>query len=57
MSVVAPERFVTKRELAEHLGMSTRWVELQVKAGLPHARFGAAVRFKISEAEDWLLRR
>ncbi len=32
---LAVGRLVTKRQLAEHLGRSTRWVELRVREGMP----------------------
>ena len=48
------ERFVTKREVAEHLAFSARWVELRVAEGMPSYRFGGRRRFRISEVERWL---
>jgi excisionase family DNA binding protein len=50
----SPERWVTKRELAAHLGMSERWIELRVRDGMPSVRFGRSRRFLISEVEAWL---
>lgn len=49
------ERFVTKDELARHLGFSRRWVEARLADGLPHHRIGRAVRFQVSTATEWLL--
>jgi hypothetical protein len=53
---VAPrtEQWVTKRELATHLKVTTRWIELQYPHGLPHLRRGRIVRYRISEVESWL---
>ena len=52
----AAERWFTTAELAEHLGMSPRWVAYQVKAGMPSQCFGRARRFSLSEVESWLQR-
>lgn len=49
-----PERWVTKRELAAHLHVALRWIESQHHHGLPHARRGGVVRYRISEVERWL---
>lgn len=51
------EPFVTKSQLAAHLGFSTRWVELRVKDGMPHYRVGGRLRFQRSQAMAWLLER
>jgi excisionase family DNA binding protein len=48
------EPWLSKRQLAQHLGFSGRWVELRVKAGMPHKRFGGRLRFRASEVEAWL---
>ncbi len=48
------EPWVTKKQLANHLGYSVRWVELQVTKGMPCAPFPGPMRFKISQAEGWL---
>jgi hypothetical protein len=54
---LAAERLVTKRQLAEHLSRSTRWVELRVREGLPSepptTRYPQR-RFRLSEVEAWL---
>ena len=54
---LAVERLVTKRQLAEHLGRSTRWVELRVREGMPSeaptTRYPHR-RFRLSEVEAWL---
>lgn len=54
---LATEHLVTKRQLAQHLGRSTRWVELRVREGMPSepptTRFPHR-RFRLSEVEAWL---
>ena len=54
---LAVEQLLTKRQLAEHLGRSTRWVELRVREGMPSepptTRFPRR-RFRLSEVEAWL---
>ena len=56
LSLVA-EHLVTKRQLADHLGRSTRWIELRVREGMPSepptTRYPHR-RFKLSEVEAWL---
>jgi hypothetical protein len=37
-----PERWVTKQLLAEHLHVTTRWIESQQQVGLPYLRLGAS---------------
>ena len=48
---------LTKQQLAQHLGRSTRWIELRVRAGMPSidptARFPHR-RFRLADAEAWL---
>lgn len=49
------EPFVTKSELAAHMGFSIRWVERRVKEGMPHFRVGGRLRFQKSQALAWLM--
>lgn len=49
-----PERWLTKQQLAEHLGYSTRWVEYRIHDGMPYERLGHRMRFRASEVEAWL---
>jgi predicted DNA-binding transcriptional regulator AlpA len=49
------ERFITKTQLAAHLGFSRRWIDQQLAAGLPHYRIGGSVRFQLSSATAWLI--
>jgi hypothetical protein len=51
------EPWLTKRQLAAHLGYSTRWIEQQVKAGMPCQRWGGRLRFQVSAVEAWLKER
>jgi hypothetical protein len=51
------ERWITKQQLADHLLVTPRWIELQQHVGLPHLRMGGLVRYRISEVEAWLRKR
>jgi hypothetical protein len=51
------EPWLSKKQLAAHLGYSTRWVELRVKDGMPCERWGGRLRFRVSEVEPWLKER
>jgi hypothetical protein len=48
------ERWLTKRELADYLRVTPRFIELQQHVGLPVLRIGAVNRYRISEVEAWL---
>ena len=48
------ERLITKRELAQHLRVTPRFIELQQRLGLPVLRVGALNRYRVSEVEAWL---
>jgi excisionase family DNA binding protein len=48
------EPWVSKRQLSEYLGVSTRWVNRRVVEGMPMLRFGSQPRFKISAVEAWV---
>lgn len=48
------EQWLTKRELADYLRVTPRWIELQQHLGLPVLRLGAVNRYRISEVEGWL---
>jgi len=54
------EHLLTKRQLAEQLGYSTRWIEMQMLRGMPYLKpgegRGARVRFRLSEVEAWMMR-
>ena len=51
---VVDEPWLSKQEMAQHLGFSTRWVELRVQEGMPCERFGARLRFQRIPVEGWL---
>ncbi len=64
MGVVIPfprrtdwEPRLSKRQLADGLGYSTRWVELRVRDGMPSYIQGNQRRFLLSEVESWLAER
>ena len=48
---------LSKRQLAQRLGYSTRWVELRVREGMPSRIQSNQRRFLLSECEWWLARR
>ena len=52
-----PEPWVTKRQLADHLSVTPRWIELQQPLGLPRWSTGGMSRYRISEVETWLRKR
>jgi hypothetical protein len=51
------EPWVTKQQLADHLLVTRRWVELQQHAGLPYLRMCGLNRYRVSEVENWLRER
>ena len=51
------EPWLTKKQLAAHLGFSTRWIELRVNEGMPSTPFGGRRRFHLSEVEAWIKER
>jgi phage terminase Nu1 subunit (DNA packaging protein) len=48
------EAWLTKPQLAEHLAVSNRWIEMQQRVGLPYLRMGGLNRYHVSEVEAWL---
>jgi hypothetical protein len=48
------EPWLTKPQLAEHLALSDRWIEMQQRVGLPYLRMGGLNRYRVSELEAWL---
>jgi hypothetical protein len=50
----AREKWLTKQQLAAHLQVTARWIELQQSLGLPHMRMGGMNRYILSEVEAWL---
>jgi hypothetical protein len=55
--VASPESWVTKQQLADHLSVTCRWIELQQPRGLPHLSTGGMNRYRISKVEAWLQKR
>lgn len=51
------EPWLSKRQIADYFGRSTRWVELRVREGLPSKMIGGRRGFRLSEVEAWLDRR
>lgn len=54
MSVTELDRWLTKRDLAEYLGCSTRSVERCMAEEMPHRHILGAAKFRLSEVETWL---
>jgi hypothetical protein len=55
----APAR-LDKKQLASHLGVSTRWVELRMAEGLPSLPRASAqekARFDVAAVERWVANR
>jgi hypothetical protein len=48
------EPWLSKQQLAGHLGFSVRWIELRVRDGMPCERFRGRLRFRVSDVETWL---
>jgi hypothetical protein len=53
-AIEAGERWVTKQQLADHLQVTSRWIESQQPLGLPFLRMGGMNRYIVSEVEAWL---
>jgi hypothetical protein len=49
-----PEPWLTKPQLAEHLAVSDRWIEMQQRVGLPTCAWAASNRYRVSEVEAWI---
>jgi predicted DNA-binding transcriptional regulator AlpA len=54
--VAALEPWLTKRQLASHLGVSPRWLDDRVAEGLPKRFLAGSNKFRLSEVEPWLQR-
>jgi hypothetical protein len=50
----APEPWLDKRGLAEHLSCSVRSIQTALAEGMPHAVIFGRVKFRVSEVEPWL---
>jgi predicted DNA-binding transcriptional regulator AlpA len=53
-SRVGAEPWLSKRQVADYFGRSTRWVELRVREGLPSKMIGGRRGFRLSEVEAWI---
>lgn len=51
---IAQEAWLSKRSLADHYDYSIRWVEDQMRRGMPSRRVGVQPRFRVSETDAWL---
>ena len=51
-----PERWLSKREVADHYGFSVRWVEIQIGLGMPARLIGGQRRLRLSQVDEWLRR-
>lgn len=53
---IVGSRLLSVREIAQLLGMSTRWVhERTRRREIPCYRFGSVLRFSPSEVQEWLI--
>jgi excisionase family DNA binding protein len=50
------DKWITKKQLADALGMSISFINKWMKYGLPCRRFGRAVRFRLYDVTAWLER-
>lgn len=48
------EPWVSKQRIAEYLGRSERWVEHQVRAGMPSRMIGGRRAFRLSAVDEWI---
>jgi hypothetical protein len=48
------ERWLTKQQVARHYGRSTRWIELQMRVGLPSRMIGGRRAFRLSAVDAWM---
>lgn len=54
IGVVRLEPWLTKRQLAEYLAVSPRWIDDRRAEGMPCRPLAGANKFRISEVEPWL---
>ena len=47
------EPLLTKQQLARHVNVSTRKIEIDTKRGLPCIRIGARNRYRLSDVLAW----
>lgn len=53
-NVASLEKWLDKRELADHLGCSVRWIDYRLASGMPHSIIAGRVKMKVSVVEPWL---
>jgi len=51
------EPWLSKKQIAMHFGMSTRWVELRVNEGMPSTLIGGRRKFRLSQVNGFLKER
>jgi len=52
------EHWITLKEAAQHLNVSPSWLyQKGSQAGVPRANLGSKYRYKISDLDDWMVRR
>jgi len=50
-----PDRYLTAKQVAEKLGVSTSWILRKAKSGIaPHIRIGGVIRFSQRDVEAWV---
>lgn len=54
LAIAQLEPWLTKRQLADHLGVSARWIEDRVGEGLPHRALAGGHKFRLSQVEPWM---
>jgi hypothetical protein len=59
MTVLTFEPWVNKRQVAQHYGRTTRWVELRMREGMPHRKDSPTAwpMFRLSAVDAWLTER
>jgi excisionase family DNA binding protein len=57
-ATLAPDRYLTRLELAHHLGVCVKTIDRMVREGCPSHTFGRRLRrFRLRDVECWLERR
>jgi excisionase family DNA binding protein len=57
-ATVQPDRYLSRAQLALHLGVCTKTIDRMVREGCPSHTFGRRLRrFRLREVECWLERR
>jgi excisionase family DNA binding protein len=54
-AVTAPDRYLSRAELADYLGVCVKTIDRNVREGCPSHTFGRRLRrFRVAEVERWL---